>query len=657
MSTQNLNFSNQLCRVLIARSRFEKIGMMLMADAFALPICFLCSLLLKIGNFNEAIRYSAFTQFLVVMLTIFSFISCGLYRAVIRFIDFKLLSTTGIGLAFVIGFTYLCSFVFGTKEQFNSVLMIYWFVAFSYVISSRLVVRAFLRTYRKEQDSNKNMVAIYGAGERGAELAVAMRASADYFPKCFFDEKHTLIRRTIEGLRVFHSENLLEVVNKYGINSIVIAIPTTSPERLLKIVQMMRQARISVKIQRRLFEFSDEKIIKNSIRDIKIEDLLGRDRVSPRIDLISKCVTGKNILVTGAGGSVGSEMCRQIVLLHPESLHLLDHCEFALYSIQKELQSHDIKFEIVCHLGSVCNASLVERILSEGKIHTVYHAAAYKHVPIVEDNISESIRNNVMGAKVVAAMAQKNKVETCVLISSDKAVRPTNIMGATKRIAELIFQAAGMRPNNKTTFCMVRFGNVLGSSGSVVPLFQNQIASGGPITITHPDVIRYFMLIQEAAELVIQAGAMAVGGDVFVLDMGKPIKIVDLARTMLAMSGITEKTNSNQDGEIEIKYVGLRPGEKMYEELLIGDNAYPSQHPRIMYAKENVIHFELLDKYIEDLIRICEVNNRHSIEFMVRNIVAEYQPNNIRDLTISSKLATSTVQKQNIQWKPVSVNA
>jgi FlaA1/EpsC-like NDP-sugar epimerase len=347
--------------------------------------------------------------------------------------------------------------------------------------------------------------------------------------------------------------------------------------------------------------------------------------VPPCTELFARCVRGKTVLVTGAGGSIGSELCRQIVTLAPARLHLLDHSEFALYTIRLELQQRCPGLAIFAHLGSVCSPTLVERVLQD-RVDTIYHAAAYKHVPLVEANIVEGLRNNVLGSQVLALAAAKYKVETCVLISSDKAVRPTNIMGASKRIAELIFQAAAARHGGDTTFSMVRFGNVLGSSGSVIPLFQRQIAHGGPLTVTHPDVQRYFMLISEAAQLVIQAGAMAKGGDVFVLDMGEPVKIVDLARTMIMMSGLREQTDDDPHGDIAIQFIGLFPGEKLNEELLTDGIVFPSEHSRIMRMKEHALDPGVLETYITCLMLACDTNDRVMIESMVKAMVADYTP-------------------------------
>ncbi|MET0322977.1 MAG: polysaccharide biosynthesis protein [Duganella sp.] len=370
--------------------------------------------------------------------------------------------------------------------------------------------------------------------------------------------------------------------------------------------------------------------------DFPIEQLLGRAPVQPDSALFNRCVRGKSVLVTGAGGSIGSELCRQIAGLAPRCLHLIDHSEFALYTIRQELQARWPQLVLHAHLGSVCNERLLERVLRADHIHTIYHAAAYKHVSMVETNVVEGLRNNVVGARAVACAAARFAVETCVLVSSDKAVRPSTIMGASKRLSELVFQAAQVptppagdvaaTAATCTTFSMVRFGNVLGSSGSVVPLFRQQLQQGGPITITDAAMERYFMLIPEAAQLVIQAGAMAEGGDVFVLDMGQPLRIVDLARRMIAQAGLTERTARHPDGDIAIEYVGLYPGEKLQEELLTTDGAAPSRHPRILRMKEQALPAELLDQYLELLLLACDTNDRWLIEAMLKTIMQEFTP-------------------------------
>jgi len=625
MSIPNTSMLSRFCVDMVSMHRTAKIALMVGLDLLALPFCFLIAMLLQVGDATLAMRYGVLSYLVVALVTIAAFSMSDLYRAVIRFIDQRLLTATGLALGLAVLCVYLVLFAVNDEQFPRSALAIYWFIVFSYVVTSRIAVRNFLRKHigsRRASDA----VAIYGAGEPGAQLALTMRTSNEYRPVCFFDDKHVMNERNIAGLRVFHTDRLVEMVNSLCIRSIIIAIPSVSPERLRNIMQRMAEAGVTTKILSRLLDLADEKAPMESIRELKFEDLLGRAPVPPRVDLFARCVRTKTVLVTGAGGSIGSELCRQIVTLAPACLHLLDHSEFALYTIKQELQSRFPALPIVAHLGSVCSITLVERILQENKVDTIFHAAAYKHVPLVEANIVEGLRNNVLGSQVLASCAGRFKVETCVLISSDKAVRPSNIMGASKRIAELIFQAAAVTHGADTTFCMVRFGNVLGSSGSVIPLFQHQIAHGGPLTITHPDVARYFMLISEAAQLVIQAGAMAKGGDVFVLDMGEPVKIVDLARTMIMMSGLTEKTEANPDGDIAIKYIGLFPGEKLYEELLTDGKVFPSEHPRIMRMKESALHPGVLDTYITCLMMACDTNDRGMIESMVKAIVTEYTP-------------------------------
>lgn len=598
---------------------------MIGTDIVAMPACFLIAMVLRLGDLGLALHYGLVSYVAVGIITVLVFASSGLYKAVIRFIDQLMLKSTGISLGLAVLTAYIISFLANDQRLPRTALAIYWFIAFSYVVASRLAIRAFLRVNIGGRQEKKKIVAIYGAGEAGVQLARALRESDKYRAICFFDDKASLKNHNVAGLTVFHSSRMSEISQQLNIGLIVLAIPAASTERRRQVVHQVHEAGLKVKTLQSLIELADEKISARSIREIKIEDLLGRAPVPPNAGLIAKCVQSKNVLVTGAGGSIGSELCRQILVQNPLNLHLLDHSEFALYTIKQELQMRFPKMSIHAHLGSVCDSDLVERVVREGNVNTVYHAAAYKHVPLVEANIVEGIRNNVIGAQVVAAAAAKYRVQTCVLVSTDKAVRPTNIMGASKRIAELIFQASA-KPNALTTFCMVRFGNVLGSSGSVVPLFHRQIEQGGPVTVTAPDVVRYFMLIPEAAQLVIQAGAMAKGGEVFVLDMGDPIKIVDLARTMIDMAGLQEKTAETPEGDIEIQYVGLRPGEKLYEELLIGNEATRSEHPRIMCTTEYCFTPSELQRLIDDLMTACRSNDEASIKVMMRNIVHEYAP-------------------------------
>jgi len=627
MSNSNANVLTQFCAGMVSLHRTTKIAIMVSVDLVALPFCFLIAMLLRGGDLKLASHYGPASYVLVAVVTIAAFSMSDLYRAVIRFIDQRLLSATGLALGIAVLCAYVVLFAINDEKFPRSALAIYWFIVFSYVVTSRIGIRNFLRNHSARRRPHSEPVAIYGAGEAGARLALTMRNSEEYRPMCFFDDKHVLNERSIAGLRVFHTSRQAEIVSALSIRSIVIAIPAVSPERLRDIMQKLAQPGLTIKILSRLVDLTDDKATpRDSIRELKFEDLLGRAPVPPRMDLFASCVRGKNVLVTGAGGSIGSELCRQIVTLAPARVILLDHSEYALYTIRQELTTRFPKVQVDAHLGSVCNSDLIDRMMQQCRINTIYHAAAYKHVPLVEANIVEGLRNNVLGAQVIATAAAEHGVETCVLISSDKAVRPTNIMGASKRIAELIFQAAAAKHSASTTFSMVRFGNVLGSSGSVIPLFQRQIARGGPLTITHPDVSRYFMLIPEAAQLVIQAGAMAKGGDVFVLDMGEPVRIVDLARTLIALSGLAEKTSQQPAGDIEIQFVGLFPGEKLHEELLTEGVVFPSEHPRIMRMKENALRPSVLDTCITCLMMACDTHERAMIESMVKAIVTEYTP-------------------------------
>lgn len=640
---QKLPSTHLLRRELLSLRRTAKVITMLGADILALPCCFQLAMLLRVG-LTDFLVSGWTTSIVVALASMVAFRIAGLYDAVIRFIDLRLLGGTGMGLGVVILAFYSAAAYFSYHGIPHTALVIYWFIALSYVALSRMSARLLLceggALHPKDSSCT---VAIYGAGTAGVKLALAMRRSGKYRPLCFFDDMAGLDRCNVAGLTVFHSSRIAEIVDRRGIDMVVIAIPSATSDQRRDILYRTRQCNVPVKTLYSMLELADAGITTHSIRDVKIEDLLGRPPIRPQPDLFAKCVRGQNVLVTGAGGSIGSELCRQIMSVGPTELHMLDHSEYALYAIEQELAGRYPGKLICCHLGTVCDSDVVERILRDNAIDTIYHAAAYKHVPLVECNVAEGVRNNVLGAQVVANAASRFHVKTCVLISTDKAVRPTSIMGASKRIAELIFQAAAMRSGSCTTYCMVRFGNVLGSSGSVIPLFKKQIAQGGPITITHPDVVRYFMSIPEAAQLVMQAGAMATGGDVFVMDMGEQVRIADLARTLIAMCGLSEKSPSNPDGDIEIRYVGLRPGEKLYEELFAGNDAVPSRHPRIMTTSEYTVEPEQLRQQLAYLLLACSSNDRNMILFLVQKLVRGFTPHSMtsqaRDKTADEEVA------------------
>ena len=614
-----------IARRLAQLSPRTKVWVMVGGDAVFLPLCVLASVAFRLGSVESALATSPGIQIALALLALPVLAVAGLYRTVVRYIDLRVLAASSGALGVVVLLVYGGAVVFNLHVLPRSALLIFWFVAFAYVVTSRFVARSLLRRSLKPGARPRIRTAIYGAGDAGAQLAQAMQFSTEYKAVCFLDDRRALQSKTVVGLRVYAPAKLEEAVVRHDVAQIVVAIPSASGAQKRALIARIEAAGLPVKILPGLVEMVDGKAAVADIREVDVADLLGRDPVAPAPALFSRNITGKVVMVTGAGGSIGSELCRQILSQRPKRLVLLDHSEFALYSIDQELSQAGHPKVVVACLGSVLDEPLLRGLMQRERVQTVYHAAAYKHVPLVEANVQQGLRNNVFGTLTLARAANEAGVETCVLISTDKAVRPTNVMGASKRVAELVFQAAALR-SARTVFSMVRFGNVLGSSGSVVPLFRRQIQAGGPITITHPDIIRYFMLIPEAAQLVIQAGAMAHGGEVFVLDMGEPVRIADLARSMVRLSGLSEKTALQPDGEIEIKATGLRPGEKLYEELLIGDDVVPSGHPRIMSARERNIDPALLDKMLASLRVACDSNDTESMLRQVRNLVPEFRP-------------------------------
>jgi len=616
-------------RHLLQWSPWAKLMLTLAIDALALPLCAFVAVALGPGGVTQALSIPLGAYAMAGLVTVGLLVLADLYRTVVRFIDRGSVAKTCVTLLGAAVLMYLAGQVFAETSALASALVIYWFVALTYVVTSRLLARAVIEATIKRRNGPRRKTLIYGAGDAGVQLSRTMSISSDYEPVCFIDDAPALQGRIVAGLRVQPPSRLPQLVDRHRIDQIVVAIPSASAAVRRQLIEPLERLGVPVKVLPTLTELVDGEVSLADIREINESDLLGREPVPCDPQLFARNLRGKSVLVTGAGGSIGSELCRQILTQQPARLVLFDHSEFALYTIEQELRHADHGVELVAVLGSVLNEALLGSVMQQHEVQTVYHAAAYKHVPIVESNLRQGVMNNVFGTIAVARAARESGVATCVLISTDKAVRPTNVMGASKRIAELVFQgaAAAGGPASKTVYSMVRFGNVLGSSGSVVPLFKRQIRAGGPITITHPDIIRYFMLIPEAAQLVIQAGAMAKGGEVFVLDMGEPVRIADLARTMLHLMGLTERSEEHPEGDIEIRYVGLRPGEKLFEELLIGDDVQPCDHPRIMRAKERHIEPALLDKMLGSLRNACERHDPDSEDMVmrqVRNLVPEY---------------------------------
>lgn len=611
-------------------SRFQKQLIAGASDLLFLPLAFLLSIWLRYDGLSLAlIKQYKFLILAVPVTSIPVFIRLGLYRAVIRFINQRVVHVVVLGVSvsviLLMALGAMTSHMIGTSR---GVLGIYWVFAISYMAVSRFGARALLNHSILGDHSVR--VIIYGAGQAGIELASALRVMHEYTPVAFVDDKRELHGATIAGIKVYPTDRLAELIHKRGIEQVFLAIPSLRKAQQRQILEKLEPLKVVTKVTPPMESLLSGKSRLEDIRNIEIEDLLGREPVEPDHRLISACISERNVLVTGAGGSIGSELCRQILRQRPSKLLLLEVSEFALYSIEQELRalktSLEIELEIFPFLGSVLDQRKCERILSAFEIDTVYHAAAYKHVPLVEHNPIEGIRNNVFGTLSLATAAMKCQVSTFVLISTDKAVRPTNVMGSTKRVAELVLQAFAQK-SESTRFCMVRFGNVLGSSGSVVPLFRKQIESGGPVTLTHPEITRYFMTIPEAAQLVLQAGAMGSGGDVFVLNMGQPVKIMDLAVRMIHLSGLEVQSEATRaEGSIEIQHVGLRPGEKLYEELLIGGDVEGTEHPLIMRAQESEIPWNQLEMMLDELDEACAKFEHEKIREILRKIVVEYHP-------------------------------
>ncbi len=638
---------------LVDLSRLRKKILAVFVDCALLPCCFLAAIWLRYEGLTPAL----FHQYAILIvaapfLAIPVFIRLGLYHAVIRYIDHKFVhvvvlavSCSVIGLATLAAFTHI-------PNLSRAVFGIYWAGAIMYVVVSRFFARGYIL---HGADSGAIHVAIYGAGKAGSQLASALRDGPDYLPVAFIDDNKELEHAFIAGIKVYPPDSLPDLIGKKGIKEILLAMPSLSRSQQKRILERLEPLRVKIRVTPPIASWVDadsgqskSALDGQNLREIELEDLLGRDAAIPDPRLLAKCITGKTVLVTGAGGSIGSELCRQLIHQRPVRLILLEMSEFCLYSIEQELSSLIAQFrldiELLPFLGSALEEEKCHRILSTFSVDTIYHAAAYKHVPIVEHNPISGVRNNVFGTLSIARAAMAAHVTWFVLISTDKAVRPTNVMGATKRLAELILQALSHQ-SDSTLFSMVRFGNVLGSSGSVVPLFRQQIMAGGPITLTHPEITRYFMTIPEAAQLVLQAGAMGEGGDVFLLDMGEPVKILDLAKRMVHLSGLEVKSELSAEGAIEIRHIGLRPGEKLYEELLIGSNVEGTVHPLIMRAQEAEIPWVKLQTMLDALEQACHGFDYEAVRALLMNMVIEYEPQcGIEDLIWSaSQKQTSRV--------------
>lgn len=588
------------------------------------------------------------TLVLLVPITIIVFMRLGLYRAVLRYVGFKVLWTVVLGVFISTMLLVMLGFFF-TVSLPRTVPIIYFAFAILLIGGTRLFFRMLVNRGKK----TRIPVLIYGAGSSGRQLQQALNQGQEFFTVAFVDDAKSLVKTTIQGINVYSPDLIANLIERFDIQKVLLAIPSASRSVRQEVIRRLEPFPCEVLSIPGMADLVDGKALIDELKEVSIEDLLGRDPVVPIPELMNANIAGKRVMVTGAGGSIGSELCRQIICCKPSKLILFELSEYALYAIDKELNEiclhENIELEIVPLLGSVQRQNRLGAIMRNFQIQTIYHAAAYKHVPLVEYNVVEGVRNNIFGTLYCAQAAIGAGVETFVLISTDKAVRPTNTMGATKRLAELSLQALASA-QTRTRFCMVRFGNVLGSSGSVVPLFRKQIRAGGPLTVTHPDIIRYFMTIPEASQLVIQAGAMGCGGDVFVLDMGQPVKIIELAHRMIRLSGLSLKNEKHPTGDIEVKITGLRPGEKLFEELLIGDNVSGTHHPRIMKANEHMMPWSELRVLLTKIDAACYQFDHEQLRHLLLEAPVAFTPTDgICDLVWKARtelgpdLATPTI--------------
>lgn len=559
----------------------------------------------------------------------------GLYRAIFRYTGQAALLTTAKAVAVYAGLLLGVLLWQQWPGVPRSLGVLQPLVFLLLVGASRAMARFWLAGLGGTAGRPAGQFLIFGAGAAGVQTASALAQSGQYVLRGFVDEDPAKVGRSINGVPVFAPSEVPAVVARHGVTDILLAVPSVSRARRNRIIGDLRALPVHIRTLPGVADLASGRVTVQDFRELDVDDLLGRDPVPPTPELLARNLAGKVVLVTGAGGSIGSELCRQILSEQPHQLLLLDHSEFNLYNIHEELcgmvAAMDRRVDLVPILASVNNPERLLQVCRTYRPATVYHAAAYKHVPMVESNPADGILNNVFGTLNMARAAMDSGVAHFVLVSTDKAVRPTNVMGASKRMAELVLQSLAARASGDgLCFSMVRFGNVLGSSGSVVPLFRNQLARGGPLTVTHPEVTRYFMTIPEAAQLVLQAGAMARGGEVFVLDMGEPVRILDLARRMVALSGMTVRDAANQEGDIEIAITGLRPGEKLYEELLIGDNPTPTAHPRIMKAHEEYLAWPVLEVHLQTLRHAASIGDVTAIKSVLNACVQGYREQTAR---------------------------
>jgi len=608
---------------LVDLPRTTKGAVMMTADLCSIPLALWSAISLRLGSVHHGEHAAHWLYILAAASSIAMFLRLGLYRAVLRYIAVRAVLTICAGVFCSLVLTVAADHVVFGGVVPVSAWVIYFLIAMLYVWGSRTLLRSIVDLRLQP----RSRVIIYGAGDAGVSLAIALRKNPRFRPIAFVDDDPDRHRTLVAGLEVFPPEKLDELVARARARHALLALPSAPRSRRNQVVFRLLALGLRVQSVPDLSDIVAGRAAVDQVQNIDIAEVLGRDPVPPRTDLLAGCIQDKVVMVTGAGGSIGSELCRQIVRLGPRRLVLFELSELALYSIHRELsqamEGLGSRLEVVPLLGNAHQKQRIAQVMQTYGVQTVYHAAAYKHVPIVEQNVVQGVYNNVVATFHAAEAAAEAGVETFVLVSTDKAVNPTNVMGATKRVAELVLQAMHQR-GFSTKFCMVRFGNVLDSSGSVVPLFREQILRGGPVTVTHPEVMRYFMTIPEAAQLVIQAGSMAHGGEVFVLDMGEPIRIVDLARRMIGLMGLTLRDEENTQGDIAIEFTGLRPGEKLFEELLLGDNVTRTEHPMILRAREYALPWKHVRRLLDELISAAKTFDCRKAIWLLSDAVAEY---------------------------------
>ena len=603
--------------------RRNKQILIILFDVFAIIGCLFTAFYIRLGSFNflKDDNLVLVAIFLSPLLAIPIFSRFGLYLDVIRYIGLKSLWQILKAISLYAASLGLIYFMIRLDNFPRSVVIINWLLLLIIVGSSRLFARWFL----SEINSKRNVL-IYGAGSAGRQLSRALNESNEYKVYGFIDDSKEIYNHSIAGLTVYSQDDLHRLVTKFNIKEILLAIPSISRSRRKEIINLLEPFSISVRSLPGVDDLALGKVKVNDLLEVDLEDLLGRDEVDNNHGLLEKNIKNKNVLISGAGGSIGSELSRQVCLIKPKNIVLYEISEASLYLINQELINLNLQeVNVVPIIGSIRDKNRLIKIIKYYSIQTIYHAAAYKHVPLVEFNQSQGILNNSIGTKIIAEAAIETKVKNFVLISTDKAVRPTNVMGASKRISELVLQAFA-ELKHSTCFTIVRFGNVLDSSGSVIPLFKKQINDGGPVTVTDYNVVRYFMTIPEAVQLVIQSGVMSTGGEVFILDMGKPVRIDDLAKKMIKLSGLEVKDDNNLDGDIEIKYIGLRPGEKLYEELLIGDSLTLTENKLIRKAEEEMIEWSKLKPMIEKIEKAAIESKTDEIYELLKEIVPGFNP-------------------------------